>query len=181
MNYRIPIFCLALLSGALFPGSLCRAHENGPPERVYPAFWALKLPTLAGDTVALRSYRGKYLLLNFWGEWCATCVEELPFLVKLQAKYGKDRLRIVGFLKSYDRKRAETMIAKNGLSWPQLPLTEGVETGFAIRKFPTNLLISPSGEIVMDGFSHHFRDFKRRMGDGDSSQVGKEAIRVRPE
>lgn len=140
-------------------------QEENAHTPVYSAFWALKLQTLEGDTVVFKSLRGKYVLLNFWGEWCVTCLEELPFLIKLNEKYGKDRLRIIGLIKSEDLNRAKKIIHKNQVTWPQIPVTADMEKQFAIRKFPTNLLISPDGEIVMNGFSHHFRDFKKRMGD----------------
>ncbi|GEM_PF-3077725 len=142
-----------------------QGREKNNPSGVYPGFWKLKLPTLLGDTVDFKSLRGKYVLLNFWGEWCGTCIEEIPFLIKLNDRYGKDKLRIVGLIKSEDPDRARKLIRKNQLAWPQIPLPEEVERQFAIRKFPTNLLISPEGEIVMYGFSHHFQDFKKRMGD----------------
>ena len=34
-------------------------------------------------TVHLASYRGKVVLLNFWGTWCGPCIEELPSLIQL--------------------------------------------------------------------------------------------------
>ena len=166
---------LILLTGLLLPISKGQAQTP----TVYPAFWTSKLPTLEGDTVDFKSLRGKYVLLNFWGEWCGTCIEEIPFLIKLNDKYGKDKLRIIGLIKSEDPIRAKKLIRKNRMGWPQIPLTAEMERRFAIRKFPTNLLISPEGEIVMNGFSHHFHDFKRRMGD-TVSVIGTNEIKAPP-
>ena len=161
----------AFLFGMLLFWTGLQAGPDPRPTTVPATFWASRVATLQGDTLDLKSLRGRYVLLNFWGEWCATCVEELPFLLKLEKKYPGDRLKILGLLKSADKAKAQKLIRKSGMDWPQIPLSETMETLFAIRKFPTNLLISPDGKIVMDGFSHHFRDFKRRMGDLDSASA----------
>lgn len=36
------------------------------------------------QTVSLRDYRGKIVVLNFWASWCAPCLEEFPSLIQLQ-------------------------------------------------------------------------------------------------
>ena len=42
--------------------------------------WSLSFERLDGTQLAMRSLRGKPLLLNFWATWCAPCVTELPLL-----------------------------------------------------------------------------------------------------
>ncbi len=44
------------------------------------AFWASGFNAPAGEAVAMQSFRGKPLVLNFWATWCPPCVEELPLL-----------------------------------------------------------------------------------------------------
>jgi len=172
--------CLAFVFVLLFSISLSHAAPGETFPQVDPAFWKLNLKTIANDPVPMESLKGKYLLLNFWGEWCAKCQEELPFLVRQELKYSKNGLRIVGFLKTGDLGKAEKLLKKNGADWTQIQLDEEVERIFRIRKFPTNLLISPQGEIVMDGFSNHFQDFKKRMEAlGPASEIKKSDIQIR--
>lgn len=176
MPIRLGVFLLTLLLVCI---SLY-AEFSRRPAAVPEAFWGTRFTTLQGGTVDLKSLRGKYMLMNFWGEWCATCVEEIPFLLKLEKKYP-ERLRILGLIKSADQAKAEKLIRKYGMMWPQVRLPESVEEMFAIRKFPTNLLIAPDGKIVMDGFSHHFPEFRRRMGDLDSvSAIDQSEIKLAP-
>src|SRR5205809_6964033 len=50
---------------------------------------------LDGRPVSTTAFRGKVVLVNFWATWCPPCREEIPDLVKLQARY-KDTLQIIG-------------------------------------------------------------------------------------
>ena len=43
-------------------------------------FWSLSFDTPDGKTLAMSSFRGKPLLVNFWATWCPPCIEELPLL-----------------------------------------------------------------------------------------------------
>lgn len=139
------------------------AMENQSFPKVDPAFWRMKVKTIANDSLQMDSLRGKYVLLNFWGEWCQKCQEEIPFLVRQEKKYARGGLKIVGFLKSQNPAKAKKLLKESGADWTQVELNPQVEEMFHIRKFPTNLLISPSGEIVMEGFSNHYQDFKKRL------------------
>lgn len=54
------------------------------------------LQQVSGAPLALSSYRGKVVLLDFWATWCVPCRDEIPRLVELQNKYGEQGLRIIG-------------------------------------------------------------------------------------
>jgi thiol-disulfide isomerase/thioredoxin len=56
----------------------------------------IALDDLDGTPHRLADWRGKVLLVNFWATWCPPCRQEIPLLVKLQAKYAAQGLQIVG-------------------------------------------------------------------------------------
>ena len=67
----------------------------------------------------IQSYEGqKTVLLNIWATWCGPCVEELPYLLRLQEEYP-DRLKVIlvsADMKS-DRSRVVPFLKKQGVTW----------------------------------------------------------------
>ncbi len=57
-----------------------QSAKGGAPDAAVQAFWRLSFDAPSGGTLAMESFRGKPLLLNFWATWCPPCVEELPML-----------------------------------------------------------------------------------------------------
>jgi thiol-disulfide isomerase/thioredoxin len=58
-----------------------RNHGLAPSMAAPPLdVWAQSFESLAGPALAMRSLRGRPLLLNFWATWCAPCVTEMPLL-----------------------------------------------------------------------------------------------------
>ncbi|HTW24764.1 MAG TPA: cytochrome c biogenesis protein CcdA [Candidatus Baltobacteraceae bacterium] len=51
---------------------------------------------LQGNNVPLASYKGKVVLLNFWGTWCEPCQHEIPMLISLQDKYSGKGFTMLG-------------------------------------------------------------------------------------
>lgn len=49
-----------------------------------------------GNVQKLKDHRGKVVILDFWATYCPPCIEEIPHLKALQAKYGPDDLLVVG-------------------------------------------------------------------------------------
>lgn len=60
------------------------------------AFWRLSFDTPDGQSVAMSSFRGKPLLLNFWATWCPPCIEELPLLNNFYAANRSKDWQVLG-------------------------------------------------------------------------------------
>ncbi len=114
-----------------------------------PANWDFKLKDLEGKEVALSSFKGKVVLLNFWATWCGPCKAEIPGFVELQEKY-RDKLTIVGYSVDDTAELAKKYAAEYKMNYPIL-LGEGredVQDAYGpIWGIPASFLISKDGKV----------------------------------
>lgn len=107
-----------------------------------------------GTMVALSSFRGKYVLIDFWASWCGPCRQENPNVVKAFKRYKTQKFTIVGV--SLDRPGAKDKWLKaihaDGLAWTQLSdlkFWDSKAAGlYAVRGIPQNFLLDPNGKII---------------------------------
>ena len=71
-------------------------HVRPAPLAPYRALWELDFATPDGGQLAMRSFQGKPLLLNFWATWCPPCVEEMPLLDRFFAENNSKGWQVVG-------------------------------------------------------------------------------------
>jgi len=108
-----------------------------------------------GNPVSLSSFRGKYLLIDFWAAWCPPCRAENPNLVKAYQIYHDKGFEVLGV--SLDRTRDDWMkaVKDDGLTWPQVSdlkyWSNEVAAQYAISSIPSNLLLDPEGKIIKKG------------------------------
>ncbi len=130
--------------------------------------------TLAnGQNVRLSDFRGKYVLLQFWGSWCGPCRAENPHLVNLYNKYHDQGFEIFSVAIEQNENRWRKAIASDGLVWPwhtaEFDQFNGpIARMFNIHSIPTTFLINPDGLIV--GVRLNSEQMDRMLGDGLASR-----------
>jgi peroxiredoxin len=105
--------------------------------------------TADGEYISLEDLRGKVVLLDFWGTWCPPCVASVPSLRDLFKKYSKDApFLIIGVSSDGDEDKWRAFTAENKMIWPQyLDRDRNVQRAFAVRAFPTYVLIDHEGIV----------------------------------
>ncbi len=145
------------------PDSPPSSSSSGYPFIVEPAMWQITAKTIDGANVSLNSFRGKYLLLNFWGEWCRPCLEEMPFLIKHSRLTDQPQVQFVSFLKTKKPDKVKEIVKDKGIEWPQLLMTSDVEKRFKIFGYPTNILVLPDGKVCVRTMSVDDRFFDENL------------------
>ncbi|ASZ11435.1 AhpC/TSA family protein [Chitinophaga pendula] len=105
-----------------------------------------------GKQVSLASFRGKYVLVDFWASWCGPCRAENPNVVKAYSKFKDKGFDILSV--SLDEKREKWLAAieVDNLTWTHVSDLKGWSNAaaelYSIRAIPQNLLLDPKGRIV---------------------------------
>lgn len=125
-----------------------------------------------GGPATLADFRGKIVLLDFWGYWCGPCVHEMPALMDLHDKYKDRGLVIIGVhddsaasIEEMDKELAEArkdlwkgrdlpfLIALDGggdtlIEGTDLKSRGATTAAYGVRSFPTTVLIDRDGRLV---------------------------------
>lgn len=116
----------------------------------------LSLPDPNGKEVKLSSFRGKYVLVDFWASWCKPCREENPTVVKAYNKYKDKNFTILGVSLDRPGQKDEWMkaVMKDNLTWTQVSdlmfWNSPVVQLYGIEGIPYNVLVDPYGKIIAE-------------------------------
>jgi len=130
------------------------------PGQVMPDF---SFTTFDGQTHKLSDFRGRYVLLDFWGTWCGPCIAEMKHLDPLYAKYHPQGFEVIGLnvektngsqteeVYTKDEAKVRAFLAKAGHRW--LQATQRSIERFAldvirVNSYPTCILIGPDGKVI---------------------------------
>jgi thiol-disulfide isomerase/thioredoxin len=126
------------------------SSRNAGPDRA-DALWPLSFDAPAGGTVALSSFRGKPLLLNFWATWCPPCVEEMPMLDAFSREHAPRGWQVLGLAidqpsavrQFLGRTKVTYPIGLAGLAGTELTRTLGNSSG----GLPFTVVVAADGSV----------------------------------
>ena len=107
-----------------------------------------KFTAYDGKEVTLDTFKGKYLIVDFWGTWCGWCIKGMPDMKKAYAKYKK-HIEIVGVACKDTDKKWRAGVKQLQLPWVNVLEGDSKISGkYGVSSFPTKVLIDPEGKIV---------------------------------
>jgi len=133
-----------------------------------------EMKLIDGTAMEFEDLAGNFVLLDFWGSWCAPCRKDNPYLVKLHEEFNgrafKDAktFHIVSVALEMKPERWKAAIAKDGLKWPYhhadfKRMDSDIARLYGVREIPTKYLITPDGYIA--GVNMSYEDLRKFLNE----------------
>ena len=113
-----------------------------------PAFALPK--AVDGSVVTSENYRGKAMLITFFATWCPPCLQEIPTLKELHAKFHQQGFAVVAL--SVDEGGADVvarLVRRASINYPVLMADRATTRNFGdVVAIPTSFLVNKNGQVV---------------------------------
>ena len=108
-----------------------------------------------GKPISLKSFRGKYVLIDFWASWCGPCRQENPNVVRTYQKFKNKNFEVLGVSLDNNKNNWLKAIEDDNLDWTQVSdlkyWRNEVAVQYGVQQIPANFLLDKEGKIIAKG------------------------------
>lgn len=112
----------------------------------------LTMNDVNGKPVSISSFKGKYVLIDFWASWCGPCRQENPNVVSAYNRFKDKNFTILGVSLDEDKAAWMKAIKKDNLNWTHMSDLKQWESAavqaYGFEGIPFNVLVDPAGKII---------------------------------
>ena len=120
--------------------------------KIGDAIPSITLKSNTNNEVAITSFKGKYMLIDFWASWCAPCRLGNKKLVKLHNEISSSKIEIIGISIDTDANKWLKAIEKDKIKFTQLIDPNGFDANtalvFGVDELPSKYLFNPEGVLI---------------------------------
>jgi peroxiredoxin len=143
---QLLIFSIVIVIGALTLINNLYATEKKPVEgSKAPDFTLLDLN---GKQHKLSDYKGKTVMVNFWGTWCPPCKDEMPAIQHQFDKRDKQNVEFLALNLGESKITVQSFVDQYKITFPiLLDDNEATRKRYGVSQYPTTFFITPDGKI----------------------------------
>jgi len=101
-----------------------------------------------GKQRKLLDFRGKIVLIDFWGTWCVPCIKVMPDIQKLHDDFKDSGLVVMGLAVNDPIGKPQKLFKKKGFDYMLFPKGDKVSKQYDVKVFPTLYILNKKGEII---------------------------------
>lgn len=136
---------LAVVAAVTLAGGLLSQQDPPKPGSAAPDF---VLPGLEGGEYRLSDYKGRPVLINFWGTYCPPCVEEMPLIQKVYDEHRDQGLVVLGVNENDPAVTARAFVRQLELTFPILMDRDRVRKAYGVTAYPATFFVNGDGVVV---------------------------------
>ncbi len=161
---RRTVVTVAAVVAALLAGALVVTLTQGSGKAAdagyvfYPASQRHLVPdftatSLTGTAITFGSYRGKVVVVNFWGSWCDPCRQEAPTLAVVAEQYRSKGVSFLGVDVGDTPENALAFTRSVGITYPSVndsgyAVTQDFSQVVPISSTPTTIVVDRTGHVA---------------------------------
>lgn len=163
---KLLLFLLIVISTAI--GFSCNSQQPAKgisPVKIGETAPDFLLTDINGKNIALSSYRGKIILLEFWAAWCSPCRAAVPALVQMQERY-RDKGFVVLSVSMDTGNDKVSMLSEFSrefsINYPVLLDDNKIARTYKVTSIPTSYIIDREGKVI-DFYMGYVYDLEKKI------------------